>query len=553
MSQQDNFAHIIPPIVETLSIEEELPLDLGLLIDEDEDIFDESPGEDKELFTSAAAIFSSFILHLLILLAAILFFRWSNSKLEGDAPFLVVEMSEEPWQEPWEEAAETLEFETPDVPFGETTEEPEIYEPEIPVPAEVDVPDIVDTAPEQEAEADTGEYRVADEFSLYPTQTGEFSDAYTPAFPQTGRLDGRTDAAIRGKLAGSGATDESQAAVERGLRWLFAHQQSDKAKPSWGSWSFNLRRSPYCTCRNIGEQSSTTAATALALLAMLGNGNTREVGEYQQSIRSGLYYLSTRAIRRKNIPGFDLREGSMYGHALASLAICEAYAMEKEPDPDLRRLAEGCVHWILYAQDPHTGGWRYQPKEAGDITLTTWMIMVLKSAKMAGIEIPSTTVVEIDRFLKSVASEDNSEYSYQPGRKAIPSTTAIGLTARMFTGAPRNAAFMKSGARHLTNWGYSGSDLYYDYYASLFLRHFEGEEWSAWNPAMRDYLVATQAISGHEAGSWYFDEPEKTHNKAGGRLYTTALSVMILEVYYRYMPIYQEGNSESGLYKNTSR
>jgi len=55
---------------------------------------------------------------------------------------------------------------------------------------------------------------------------------------------------------------------------------------------------------------------------------------------------------------------------------------------------------------------------------------------------------------------------------------------------------------------------------------------------MRDYLVELQATQGHETGSWYIDENWSTQ---GGRLYTTTLSILTLEVYYRYMPMYQEG------------
>ena len=52
---------------------------------------------------------------------------------------------------------------------------------------------------------------------------------------------------------------------------------------------------------------------------------------------------------------------------------------------------------------------------------------------------------------------------------------------------------------------------------------------------MRDYLVATQANRGHEAGSWYFSGGRL---QSGGRLLSTALAVMTLEVYYRYLPLY---------------
>ena len=53
---------------------------------------------------------------------------------------------------------------------------------------------------------------------------------------------------------------------------------------------------------------------------------------------------------------------------------------------------------------------------------------------------------------------------------------------------------------------------------------------------MRDYLISTQAQTGHESGSWFFPGE---HNEAGGRLYVTALCAMTLQVYYRYMPLYR--------------
>lgn len=54
---------------------------------------------------------------------------------------------------------------------------------------------------------------------------------------------------------------------------------------------------------------------------------------------------------------------------------------------------------------------------------------------------------------------------------------------------------------------------------------------------MRTYLIDTQVDDeSHEDGSWYFDE---AWSDRGGRLYTTTLAILTLEVYYRYMPMYQ--------------
>jgi hypothetical protein len=59
---------------------------------------------------------------------------------------------------------------------------------------------------------------------------------------------------------------------------------------------------------------------------------------------------------------------------------------------------------------------------------------------------------------------------------------------------------------------------------------------------MRDPLVAAQGKSGAEKGSWFVEGDHGSDR--GGRLYCTAMATMILEVYYRHMPIYSKGASE---------
>ena len=114
-------------------------------------------------------------------------------------------------------------------------------------------------------------------------------------------------------------------------------------------------------------------------------------------------------------------------------------------------------------------------------------------------------------------------------------TTAVGLLCRMYTGWHRDNPALYRGIAYLHQWGPSETNMYYNYYATQVLHHWEGPEWQAWNRRMRDYLVASQAKISHEAGSWYFPDP---YGDVGGRLYNTALAIMTLEVYYRYMPLY---------------
>ncbi|MBN1910787.1 MAG: hypothetical protein JW818_13665 [Pirellulales bacterium] len=56
-------------------------------------------------------------------------------------------------------------------------------------------------------------------------------------------------------------------------------------------------------------------------------------------------------------------------------------------------------------------------------------------------------------------------------------------------------------------------------------------------PISQAILLARQHSTGPESGSW---PPTTTWGSYGGRVYTTALSTLCLEVYYRYLPLYTE-------------
>jgi hypothetical protein len=78
--------------------------------------------------------------------------------------------------------------------------------------------------------------------------------------------------------------------------------------------------------------------------------------------------------------------------------------------------------------------------------------------------------------------------------------------------------------------------MYYNYYATQVMRHYEGEKWDQWNKVMRDFLVESQEKNGHAKGSWHFKGDHGA--ESGGRIYVTSMATMVLEVYYRHMPIY---------------
>jgi hypothetical protein len=234
----------------------------------------------------------------------------------------------------------------------------------------------------------------------------------------------------------------------------------------------------------------------------------------------------------KNTPhGGDLQEGTMYAQGLSAMTLCEAYAMTG--DQNLGGKAQKAIDFICEAQHPR-GGWRYNPGQPGDTTVTGWQIMALKSARLVRLSIPSPIIERSKGYLDGVQDGGGSYYGYQRPNKE-PACTAVGLLCRMYLGWRRDDPRLVRGVKYLSNLGPSPNDMYFNFYATQVLCHHDGNEWPGWNKRMRDFLVAKQATTGHEKGSWYF--PDR-HGTIGGRLYTTAMCVMILEVYYRYLPLY---------------
>ena len=153
-----------------------------------------------------------------------------------------------------------------------------------------------------------------------------------------------------------GGTPQSEEAVERALRWLAVHQRQD------GSWNFN-HLSDACQhyCTHPGSEGSTTAATGLALLPFLGAGYTHKEGEFQDAVQRGLDYLKSRGIKISY--GNDLRDGSMYGQALATIALCEAYGMTH--DAELKEAAQGGSGLYRICPGPQHGRLALQSGRAG--------------------------------------------------------------------------------------------------------------------------------------------------------------------------------------------
>jgi hypothetical protein len=338
-----------------------------------------------------------------------------------------------------------------------------------------------------------------------------------------------------------GGGRETEAAVNAALTWLAQVQSPDGR---WDASRFGAGREMVVLGQDRGGAGADAdnGITALALLAFLGAGDTHRAGDYQPTVRKGLDYLVRGQAADGNLGGEAGLYARMYCHSMATFALAEALAISG--DPALRPPVQRAVDYCLRAQNPSTGGWRYRPGDMGDTSQLGWQLMALWSAERAGMNIPPQTWTGADRFLRSVRrGQTGGLASYRSDSPVSTSMTAEALYCRQLVGeslgAIRDDAADGEATQQLlrTLPEPNRVNLYYWYYASLALHRQQplndqtSLAWQTWNNAISNLLVGKQTNAGADAGSW---DPECIWGGYGGRVYSTALSTLCLEVYYRY-------------------
>lgn len=367
-----------------------------------------------------------------------------------------------------------------------------------------------------------------------------------------GRLTARAKQAL---LEAYGGTPESEAAVMRGLKWLAAHQRSD------GAWSLKAydAEAENCNCRDAefekDVENDDVAGTAFGVLAFLGAGvgidqapeEPPELAQYQSRVLDAIAFLVKRQVKSDKPTEDGRLSTNMYAHAAGTIALCEAFGLSGDRWKERLKLpAQRAIRFIAQAQHKE-GGWRYQPRQPGDMSAVGWQFLAIRSGQLAGMPIGSDPLIRAERFVDSCAAgppgAEKSQYSYLPGEKPRISTTAAGLLTRQYLlkwkkDHPDLVAGCKEIMKNLPpESGTSLGPIYYYYYATQVLHHMEGEEFDLWNARMREHLIRTQEKTGHQAGSW---NPKGTdYGNRGGRLYATGMALMTLQVYYRHLPLYR--------------
>lgn len=425
-------------------------------------------------------------------------------------------------------------------------------EPQIVTHEEVEISDHVETADDSDFAETRGEDGVSDVFlggSGTVAALG-LGGGGGGAFGRPGGRGGRLRRAIRG---GGGKATES--AVDKALEWLARNQEPD------GHWDIK---------KHGAGMSGDMGVTGLALLAFLGAGHTEKIGKYKENVKRAVSWIikcqdAKGALRAPDNPTEKIRKKGHtarfeYGQAISAMALAEASAMARVPAT--RAAAQKAVN---YATEVMQGGknsdkkyWDYG--KPPDMSINGWFIMMLKSAKVGGLHVNPASFDGAISFLDlrmadAVNVKKGGDSSYDNGghrygyrdKKPMLNTTAMGVLCRLFTGSPpqevRGAAqwMLRSNPpawkAELGKGAFGCWPMYYAYYGTLTLFQVGGDDWRQWNDHLKKMLIPTQRRGGDEDGSW--DPLGEAETRTGGRVYSTALGALCLEVYYRYLPMYR--------------
>jgi len=342
-------------------------------------------------------------------------------------------------------------------------------------------------------------------------------------------------------------TKEHEQAVERGLAWLADHQNPD------GSWSGKVGYKLNSDYRMTGEGPH-VGVTALACMAFLAGGNLPGRGRYGAAVERGLDFVLSAA----QDDGYITYGGTrMYSHAFATLFLAEIYGMTHTNQ--VRAKLQKAVDFIVDTQNEE-GGWRYVPfAPESDMSIVVCQVLALRAARNIGIRVPKSTVDRAAQYVVDSAITEDSRsgfgasmygdeigsFRYQRGhasRSSFP-LTAAGVTALHGLGIYSDQAIRRGLDyldRHLDSfnrrYGRNGEGHYFFWYGHYYGvqamytagTSAQGNYWEPYFGKVRAELLSMQERDG--------SFPNET---GPGPAFGTAMAVLILEIPYRYLPIFQ--------------
>lgn len=333
--------------------------------------------------------------------------------------------------------------------------------------------------------------------------------------------------ARRAAMVKNNGKEKSEVAVVNALRWLKMRQNGN------GSW-----------CDKYPG-----AMTGLALLCYLGHGELPQSAEFGETVAKAVNWFNEQGAKFQGrlCMASSWGEGGAYSHAIGTYALCEYYTMTR--DSAVVPLLRQAVQYIVDGQ-AYDGGWRYQynSQVASDTSVTGWQIQALKAAHLTDLGFPRIEE-SLDRaivFLKGMQGEKGG-FGYTEAKDGY-SLAGVGAFCTFLWKQDRDATvrkgvdFLLRGAESGSPVRYAGSsaNLYAWYYHTQACLMYGGTVWDKWNRIFQDEIADSQSPEGFwppTGGSATGSLEEEPF--LNGQVYRTTLCVLMLEVFYRYMPLYK--------------
>ncbi len=315
-------------------------------------------------------------------------------------------------------------------------------------------------------------------------------------------------------------TAKSQAAVKKGLDYLAKMQTQD------GNWT-NMRD---------GEAYPITMAS-IAGMAFLANGNTPTRGPYADQVRRIERYLMSNATPSGLITGASEEQGRpMYGHGFSMLFLSECYGMETDERlrTKLKKILIEAIHLTARGQSG-LGGWTYNPGGGDEGSVTVTQMQGLRAANNAGFSVPKATIDEAVKYLERCkTAEGGIQYSYGSGGDTRLPISAAAI-ATLYNAGEYDSRLADScmayvwkrftAQKEFTKG--EGHDFYTHLYAAQAFYQAGDKYWDEYFPTAREQIMKMQQAD----GSWT--------GESVGPVYGTGISLVILQLPYKFLPIYQ--------------
>ncbi len=313
---------------------------------------------------------------------------------------------------------------------------------------------------------------------------------------------------------------KSQDAVKKGLEYLAKNQNQD------GYWS---------NTRDVTAYPITMAS--IAGMAFLANGNTPTRGPYADNLRRLERYLVGQATSSGLITGPGEEEGRpMYGHGFAMLFLSECYGMETDERlrVKLKKIISDAIMLTARGQS-NLGGWTYTPGGGDEGSVTVTQMQGLRAANNAGFSVPKGTIEEAVRYLERCRTPEGGIcYSFGSGPDTRLPISAAAI-ATLYNAGEYDSRLADSCMAYVwkqfelnKGWNKStGHEFYTHLYAAQAFYQSGDQKWDGYFPQTRDALVSMQSRD----GSWDGD--------GVGPVYGTGISLVILQLPYKFLPIYQ--------------